>query len=300
MKTNALYKRTYNQCLDHCAHLLPGEQLPSEPKLAEALSVSRTTVRAILAQMSRIGIIAIEGRTKRLRRRPVDSDYMAGAELEPLSEMVERKFMAWMSGPEFSPGKAINGLDLARQFGVSTSALRDCLNKFSHFGLLERQGGGRWNALGLTEDFVAELFDMREVMEMRAVERFVMLAPQHPVWIALAAQEKQHVMLLENIETLYRDFSELDDSFHRLINSVAPNRFLANIQGVMSMIFHYHYQWNKRDEKERNEVAVKEHLAYIAGLQSRDIAQAQHACRLHLETARSTLLNSLQPHILPP
>lgn len=300
MKTNALYKRTYNQCLDHCAHLLPGEQLPSEPKLAEALSVSRTTVRAILAQMNQIGIIAIEGRTKRLRRRPVDSDYMAGAELEPLSEMVERKFMAWMSGPEFSPGKAINGLDLARQFDVSTSALRDCLNKFSHFGLLERQSGGRWNTLGLTEDFVAELFDMREVMEMRAVERFVMLAPQHPAWIALAVQEKQHAMLLEDIENRYRDFSELDDSFHRLINSVAPNRFLANIQGVMSMIFHYHYQWNKRDEKERNQVAVKEHLAYIAGLQSRDIVQAQHACRLHLQTARSTLLNSLQPHILPP
>lgn len=250
--------------------------------------------------MDHIGIIAIEGRTKRLRRRPADADYMAGAELEPLSAMVERKFMAWMSGPEFSPGKAINGLELARQFGVSTSAIRDCLNKFSHFGLLERQGGGRWSAMGLTEDFVAELFDMREVMEMRAVERFVTLAPEHPAWTALTALERQHLTLLQDIETRYRDFSELDDSLHRLINSVAPNRFLANIQGVMSMIFHYHYQWNKRDEKERNQVAVNEHLAYITGLQSRDIVQAQHACRLHLETARSTLLRSLQPHISQP
>lgn len=294
MKTNALYKRTYNQCLDQFARLLPGDPLGSEPKLAETLCVSRTTVRAILTQMDQIGIITITGRAKRLHRIPLPADYLAGADLEPLSDMVERKFMAWMSGPEFSPGKPINGLDLARQFGVSNSAIRDCLNKFSHFGLLERQSSGRWSALGLTVDFVAELFDMREVMELRAVEHFVTLAPDHPVWTALSALAKQHVVLLDDIETRYRDFSELDDRFHRLINSVAPNRFLANIQGVMSMIFHYHYQWNKRDEKERNQVAVKEHLAYISGLQSGDIFQAQHACRLHLQTARSTLLTSLQ------
>lgn len=294
MKTNALYKRTYNQCLDQFARLLPGDILQSEPKLATALGVSRTTVRAVLAQMDQIGIIAIEGRTKRLRRAAVRADYLDGADLEPLSDMVERKFMTWMSGPEFSPGKTINGLDLARQFGVSTSAIRDCLNKFSHFGLLERQSSGRWSALGLTVDFVAELFDMREVMELRAVERFVALAPDHAAWTALNTLSKQHTVLLDDIEIRYRDFSELDDRFHRLINSVAANRFLANIQGVMSMIFHYHYQWNKRDEKERNQVAVEEHLAYISGLQSRDIVQAQHACRLHLQTARFTLLTSLQ------
>jgi DNA-binding GntR family transcriptional regulator len=294
MKTNALYKRTYNQCLDLLARATPGDGLPSEPKLATTLGVSRTTLRAVLASMDQRAILANTGRAKQLLRRPEPQDYLAGADLEPLSDMVERKFMAWMSGPDFSPGKPINGLELARQFGVSTSAIRDCLNTFSHFGLLQRQSRGRWSALGLTADFVGELFDMREVMELRAVERFVALPPSHEAWKGLAALKAQHHALLETIDTHYRDFQELDDRFHRLINSVAPNRFLANIQGVMSMIFHYHYQWNKKDEKERNHVAVQEHLAYIAGLQSRDLTIAQQACRLHLQTARSTLLASLQ------
>ncbi|OQP87497.1 hypothetical protein BTR14_06105 [Rhizobium rhizosphaerae] len=294
MKTNVIYRRAYNHSLDHLAGQAPGTALPSEPALAALLGVSRTTVRAVLAALEAGGIIGPEGRQRRLIRPPRRSDYLDAAGLEPLPEMLERKFMAWMVGPDCRPGAVINGLDLARQFGVSTSAIRECLNKFSHFGLLERQSNGRWRALGLTIDFVEELFDMREVMEFRAVDRFVALPADHAAWAALAAIREEHEALLSDFARRYRDFSELDHRFHRLVNGVAPNRFLGNIHGVMSVIFHYHYQWNKKDETERNHVALHEHLDYIDGLASRDIDKARAASRLHLETARSTLLTSIE------
>ncbi len=59
------------------------------------------------------------------------------------------------------------------------------------------------------------------------------------------------------------------------------------------MIFHYHYQWNKAQERERNEVAVEEHLAYIAALKSRDPGKVDAACHRHLKSARHTLLTSI-------
>ncbi|WFU11616.1 GntR family transcriptional regulator (plasmid) [Rhizobium sp. CB3090] len=294
MKTNTLYKRTFNQCLDVLARASPGSALASEPVLAAELGVSRTTLRAVLAELANSGIVALDGRSKVLLRLPQTEDYLAGADLGSLAEMVERKFMSWMVGPDCSPGQSVNALDLARQFGVSTTAIRDCLNTFSHFGLLERQSNGRWRALGLTVDFVAELFDMREFMEFRAVERFVALPRDHAAWRALAQLEQEHREMLSDIDRRYRDFSDLDHRFHRLINGVVPNRFFANIQGVMSVIFHYHYQWNKKDERERNHVAVKEHLAYVAALQSGNLEQARRACGLHLKTARSTLLASIE------
>ncbi|OLP58034.1 hypothetical protein BJF93_14200 [Xaviernesmea oryzae] len=294
MKTNVIYRRAHNQSLDLLARQPVGEALPSEPALAALLGVSRTTVRAVLTALEALGIMATDGRQRRLLRLPCRDDYLDAAGLEPLPEMLERKFMAWMVGPDCRPGAVINGLDLARQFGVSSSAIRECLNKFSHFGLLERQSNGRWRALGLTIDFVEELFDMREVMEFRAVDRFVALPSDHPAWEALAGIRAQHLALLDNFERRYRDFSELDHRFHRIVNGVAPNRFLGNIHGVMSVIFHYHYQWNKKDEKERNHVAALEHLAYIDGLESRDLGKARAASRLHLETARSTLLASIE------
>ncbi len=95
-------------------------------------------------------------------------------------------------------------------------------------------------------------------------------------------------MVLAEIDTRFRDFSDIDDRFHRLVNAAAPNRFIDDFHDIISLIFHYHYQWNKRDERNRNAVAIREHLAYIAALKSRDAARVEAAC------------NSIWPRPAPP
>ncbi|MGO7557762.1 GntR family transcriptional regulator, partial [Rhizobium johnstonii] len=59
------------------------------------------------------------------------------------------------------------------------------------------------------------------------------------------------------------------------ITAVAPNRFIESFQYVITMVFHYHYQWNKRYELARNDVAIREHLALIEALESRNIASIE-------------------------
>ena len=46
----------------------------------------------------------------------------------------------------------------------------------------------------------------------------------------------------------------------------SPNRFINDFSDIITFIFHYHYQWNKADEKERNKAAIMEHLTYIEAL----------------------------------
>lgn len=292
MKNNAVFKRSHNRCLDLLADLALGSAIGSEPVLARELEVSRTTVRAVQARLEEQGIIE-PAPHRSLLRHPQPDDYFNSDEAEPTADMVERRFMSWMLGTECQPGQMINGLELARQFGVSGSAVRDCLNRFAHLGLLARQTSGRWQAVGLDRDFVTELFDIREIMELRAAERFIQLPSGHAAWAELATLAEEHHALDARIETDFKDFSELDERFHMLIGSVCRNRFFDNSRGAMSMIFHYHYQWNKRDEKERNQVAIHEHLAVIAGLQSRSLDLAKDACQAHLRTAKRTLLASL-------
>ena len=60
------------------------------------------------------------------------------------------------------------------------------------------------------------------------------------------------------------------------------------------MIFHYHYQWNKQDERKRNIAAMHEHLTYIDALQRRDASAVTQSCNAHMATARLTLLASIQ------
>lgn len=47
------------------------------------------------------------------------------------------------------------------------------------------------------------------------------------------------------------------------------------------------------DEKERNLVAIHEHLDYIAALFTRNPDRIETACRRHLKSARKTLLASV-------
>jgi len=63
---------------------------------------------------------------------------------------------------------------------------------------------------------------------------------------------------------------------------------------VITLIFHFHYQWNKKDELQRNQAAIGEHLAYIDALFSRDTHEIERTCLRHMTLARTTLVRSLQ------
>ena len=94
------------------------------------------------------------------------------------------------------------------------------------------------------------------------------------------------------MEARYHDFSDLDSRFHQLVNSAAPNRFIDGFYDIITLIFHYHYQWNMQDERQRNEVAIREHLAYLDALMSRDAACIEKACCMHLASAKETLMRA--------
>ncbi|HEY4985110.1 MAG TPA: GntR family transcriptional regulator [Bradyrhizobium sp.] len=294
MKSNSVFKRAYNRTLSLLEGCELAADIGSEPSWADRLGVSRTTVRAILQMLVADGLIAFDGRRKTLKRRPTSRDRYPDGETRPVRDIVEKQFMRWILDGDCKPGQQINGLELARQFGVSTSAIRDYLNGFSQFGLLERRPNGSWMFRGVTPEFAEELFEVRVMFELRAAQRFVAMADDDPVWIALEQIRREHLLLREQAESRFTDFSELDERLHRLINDASRNRFIVGFYDVISMIFHYHYQWNKRDEKQRNIAAIGEHLAYIEALQSRDRNAATATCRAHMATARSTLLDSIR------
>jgi DNA-binding GntR family transcriptional regulator len=293
MKTNTVFKRAHNQWLARLDAYAIGSDIGSEPSWAEALGVSRTTVRSVLAAIAARGILSHDGRRKVLLRRPARTDLYPDPETEQVGAIVEKRFMKWILDGDCKPGQQINGLELARQFGVSTSAIRDYLKRFSQYGLLERRPSGSWAFKGFTSEFAEELFEVREMFELRSAQRFVALAADDPAWGALERIKHEHLVLIDEAERRFADFSELDERFHRLINDASRNRFIVSFYDLISMIFHYHYQWNKRDEKQRNIAAMREHLIYIEGLQSRDRARATESCRAHMTTARATLMASI-------
>ncbi|TAY31591.1 GntR family transcriptional regulator [Rhizobium leguminosarum] len=293
MRTDTTFKRAFNDMIDIIRTLDLGAELPSENALRAQLGVSRTTVRKVLAGMSARGIIISEAHRRIIREQPRQKERYPKKETLAISEQVETSFMEWMLRGDACPGTEINEAELARKFGVATTIVREFLNRFQKYGLIEKRQNAGWVFKGFTASFALELFEIREMFEMRSARLFSALPDGSPAWKQIQSVRAAHLELLADIDTRFQDFSELDSRFHRLITAVAPNRFIESFQDVITMVFHYHYQWNKRDERARNEVAIREHLALIEALESRNIALIDRACRLHLTSARETLLHSI-------
>jgi DNA-binding GntR family transcriptional regulator len=292
MKTDAVFKRAFNDALDQFSKFGDGDPLPSENSLSARLGVSRTTLRKILSTLSARGVVTGGGRQRFVRSAKEAMQRFPEAETVPMSIQVEKRFMEWMLRDDTRPGTSINELDLARQFGVATTGIREFLNRFQRFGLIEKRPNAGWVFKGFTASFALDLFEIREMFELRSAIAFATLPESSPLWERLQGLHEEHVSLLREIDHRYHDFSELDSRFHRLINSAAPNQFIEDFYDIITLIFHYHYQWNKRDERQRNEVAIREHLTYIEALLSRNISIVELACRAHLASAKETLMRS--------
>ncbi len=295
MKSNTVFKRAYNRGLTRLRHYAVASDVGSEPSWSQALAVSRTTVRAIFSAFAAGGLIAYDGRRKALLRHPVPADFYPEGETEQVGAIVEKQFMQWILHGDCKPGEQINALELSRQFGVSPSAVRDYLNRFPRYGLLERGPSGSWVFKGFTQDFAEELCEVRAMFELRSALRFLSLPDDEPAWAELSRIRDDHLALIDEADTRFTDFSALDERFHRCINDASRNRFIVGFYDVISMIFHYHYQWNKRDERQRNIMAMHEHLTYIDALQRRDAAAVAQSCNAHMATARLTLMASIPP-----
>lgn len=292
MKSDTVFKRAFNDALDLMAGLGPGATLPSENALGRQLGVSRTTVRKVLAELVERGSLRPGQASGTLNVAGTATRRFPDAETVPMSAVVERQFMEWMLRDNARPGTTINEVELARQFGVATTSIREFLNRFQRFGLIEKRPNAGWLFKGFTTNFALELFEIREMFELRSAKAFGALPDTSPLWRQLEALQKEHVALLADIGHRYHDFSSLDNSFHRLINSASPNRFIDSFYDIITLIFHYHYQWNKQDEQNRNEIAIREHLTYIDALFARNESIIELACRAHLASAKATLLRA--------
>ena len=294
MKSDTVYKRTFNTMLRHISAAGASARIESETRLAARFAVSRTTVRKALTELERQSIISRSGAGALLLRKPAKRDYFPLADTVAASAQVEKQFMEWMLRGDRKPGEQINGLELAREFNVSTNAVRDYLTRFTRFGLVEKRANSGWILLGFTPAFALELFEVREMFEIRSARAFGQLPAASEVWVELRSFEQEHRQLHKSLATRYQDFSELDERFHRFVNAASHNRFVADFNDVISLIFHYHYQWSKLDERERNARAIEEHVAYIEALLTRDPKRIEQACRKHLESARRSLLASIK------
>lgn len=289
-----VFKRSANLLLEHIAACVAvGDILPTEQQMSDLVGGSRTAIRSALAYFDTQGLIS-DLKERRLVRKPQRKDYFDIADLQSGGDRVRQVLMDRIYHSDLPPGAEFSEAELARAAGVSTISVREFLIEFSRYGLIEKKPHGGWRLCAFDRSFAMEVADVRQMFELAAIERFGTLPETDPAFATLDDLIARHEQLGSVMPARHKDFPALDRDFHTFLIGLLGNRFAQGFYDIVSLVFHYHYQWDKGSEMARNQYAAHEHLDILRALARHDIGGARDAMRIHLNSARSTLLQSIR------
>ncbi|MBR8743220.1 GntR family transcriptional regulator [Nocardiopsis sp. MG754419] len=191
------------------------------------------------------------------------------------------------------PGSSLGIDSLARELAVSPTPVREALVQLEHTGLVSRVAlKGYRVAPPMTPDQLEELFDMRTILEVAAVERAA--AHASDLLPELRVAHAQHVLAAHKVQkvrgsggtppdyTDLRAYFAADWEFHLTIIRAAGNRFLTQSAESLSAHVHRLRQTAQHGTMDMDQ-AIAEHTAILAAFESGDPATLRTAMRDHLE-----------------
>ena len=287
-----------NQMLEGIARRHIRSPLPPQAALADMFNISRTTVRHMLQHLHQRGVLEKVADSWVIVREPDEDDGFQDQVL-PVNQQAlqfEQAFFNLINQRLLMPGDRFTELQLAQQTHVGPVVVREFLLRFMRYNLLEPVRRGQWQMKKFDQDYAGKLFELREMLETHALNRFLNLPSDDERWMQARDLLDRHRRLRDTLASHYRQFAALDKEMHTLILSAANNPFFNQSLEIISVIFHSHYQWDESDLKQRNIVALEEHMAILTALISRQDADALCALHAHLATAKTSMIRSLRQY----
>jgi len=186
------------------------------------------------------------------------------------------------------PGDYLREQQVAQEFGISRTPVREALRKLETEGLLvsEPRMGMRVRMLDYAE--VIELYEVREVHE-RAVAR---IASEKATEIELL-ELKDIQAAFEKAKNNAGKMASLNQQFHFALLQMAKNRFLTRAVESMQRSLLVLGPSTLADSK-RAGVAIKEHRALIQAIEKRDADKAESVMATHLQNAQRSRIRQYQ------
>ena len=272
----------------HDQAMQPGARL-NENRLAQELGVSRTPIRAALAQLAERGYVG---------RQP-----NRGAEIitlppkpalppttDPDDELLVR--IAHDHERNRLPVE-ISEAELMKLYGLSRQRIRSALARLEELDIVERKPGYGWRFGDLRQDVAASLESYRFRM---LVEPAAILEPGFrlvPGW-AEEMRSHQEAALAASQQGRWNAsvavaFFEANAAFHEGIGTASGNRYLAHAirrQTRFRRLADYAWTYGM----ERVAVCCHEHIEILTRLEARDFDVAAALMKRHLQNA--SLINS--------
>lgn len=182
-----------------------------------------------------------------------------------------------------APGLTLREEDLARQFQVSRTPIREALNRLASEGLAERHQGSGLVVTEIGTDDIIDLYVLREALEGLAAR----LAANRRTEIDLARLEVLQGLSERAVQQGdVNRVSMLNSDFHVLIWRIAGNRPLSRaINVVQQAVQRFHAR--TLEYPGRLEQSVQEHAAMLDAIRQRDPVTAEQIAVEHVRHVRN-------------
>lgn len=179
---------------------------------------------------------------------------------------------------EYRPNEFLNEQKLCAEMGnISRTPMRDALGRLEQEGLITILPKKGLMVSGITEEDVHSMFEMRLLVEPYALRTYGHQIPRE-------ALEAYRRMMLHP-ETI-DDFCEADDTFHELLMSTLPNKYLrAAYDRITGLNTRFRIMTGKVSMINQDQTC-EEHLKILDAALDDDWDKAADALQQHLELAR--------------
>jgi GntR family transcriptional repressor for pyruvate dehydrogenase complex len=215
-----------------------------------------------------------------------------------LSDQVAAQLMAEIEQGRLAPGaKLPTEANLAEQFQVSRTVVREAVSRLKSLGLVDsRQGSGVFVKLELP--LPALHFEAQHAASQDAVVQMVEVRRALEAEVAALAAERRNPQDILDIEQAVKALNEAvlaggtgvteDVNFHRAIAQATRNPFLIQTLQYLSQFLHGATQVTRANEARRLDFAAEvqaEHQAILSAIVAGNADQARQAAAAHMGNA---------------
>ncbi len=199
-----------------------------------------------------------------------------------LAEEIRRVLADQIARGRLAPGVALEETELARQFGVSRTPVREAIRQLEALGFAEARPRRGAIVAAITKRRLDEMFAvMMELESVCAREAALNMLPAEREELAAIHKKSANFVGSEDVDKYY----QLNDVFHDLIYSGSHNEYLAeltiSVRQRVAAFRRVQFSGTGRLPK-----SFHEHGLVVAAILKGDAAAAASAMRSHIFTVR--------------
>jgi DNA-binding GntR family transcriptional regulator len=283
--------------------LTPGTIL-MEGSLAAIFGSSRTPVKQALSDLSERGVIQrfdgrgfVVGSAKAPRRVTVTAGLLGLDEANPelprtwawqrIYDSVERALIFHSALGKFR----VNEVELARHYKVGRTVAHDVLVQAQSSGLLAKDERLRWYVVPLDEGRVCDLYDLRELLEPKAMAAGIGRVPAE-ILTDMAARLEAALAAYPKVSAAEMD--ALEHGLHVTMLGYCGNKeIMEALKRTRCLHFTQKHMLGAQISYPEAEPFMTEHLEIVRAMLRNDPGKVEAQMLVHLRTARAKVIDRL-------